>query len=396
MESEAPAARRTVVFKRTPPLPSYLLALAVGPFDTVPITGMSVPGRVVTVKGKGGLAAEAARVAPPLLGALERYFGRPYPFEKLDLLAVPEYWPGAMENPGAITFADQILLIDPAGASVAQRRLLIEVTAHEIAHMWFGDLVTMAWWDDLWLNESFASWMGDKVTQEAFKETEVETRSVEGAQKAMNTDARLTTRAIRQPVGAMDNLLQAADELAYQKGEAVLGMFEAWLGPDVFRQGIRDYLAAHEWGNATAADLWSALSKASGQDVGKPMATFLDQPGVPVVSAMIVDDGKSVRLSQQRFVGAGVKAPPAQWQIPVGVKFSDGGVVQTKTFLLTSASQDFKLGVKNKVVDWIHPTRRARLLPPDGPGLLTTMAEEAATASTRASASGSWATSPRS
>ena len=382
VESETPGgASKTVVFKRTPPLPSYLLAMAVGPFDTVPITGMSVPGRVVTVKGKGALAAEAARVAPPLLGALEKYFGRPYPFEKLDLLAVPEYWPGAMENPGAITFADQILLIDPAGASVAQRRLLIEVTAHEIAHMWFGDLVTMAWWDDLWLNESFASWMGDKVTQEAFKETEVEARSVEGAQKAMNTDARLTTRAIRQPVGAMDNLLQAADELAYQKGEAVLGMFEAWLGPDVFRKGIRDYLAAHEWGNATAADLWSALSKASGKDVGKPMATFLDQPGVPVVSALLVDDGKSVRLSQQRFVHAGVKAPPAQWQIPVGVKFSDGGIVQTKTFLLTSASQDFKLDIKNKVVDWIHPNSGergyyrwtvARIL-------LTTMAEQAAT-----------------
>ena len=382
VESDTPAgASRTVVFKRTPPLPSYLLALAVGPFDTVPIAGMSVPGRVVTVKGKGPLAAEAARVTPPLLAALEKYFGRPYPFEKLDLIAVPEYWPGAMENPGAITFADQILLIDPAGATVAQRRLMIEVNAHEIAHMWFGDLVTMAWWDDLWLNESFASWMGDKVTQEAFKETEVETRSVEGAQKAMNTDARLTTRAIRQPVGAMDNLLQAADELAYQKGEAVLGMFEAWLGPDVFRAGVRDYLAAHEWGNATAGDLWSALSKASGKDVGKSMATFLDQPGVPVVNALLVDDGKSVRLSQQRFVRAGVKAPPAQWHIPVGVKFSDGGVVQTKTFLLTSASQDFKLGIRNQTVDWIHPNsgERGYYRWTVARALLTTMAEEAAT-----------------
>src|SRR5438876_6654753 len=262
-----------------------------------------------------------------------------------------------MENPGAITFADQILLIDPAGASVAQRRLLVEVTAHEMAHMWFGDLVTMAWWDDLWLNESFASWMGDKVTQETFPETEVEVRSVEGAQKAMNTDARLTTRAIRQPVGAMDNLLQAADELAYQKGEAVLGMFETWLGPDLFRKGIRDYLAAHEWGNATAADLWSALSSASGKD-----------------------EGKSVRLAQQRFVLAGVKPPPAQWQIPVGLKYAEAGVVQTKTFLLTSAAQDFKLGVSSPV-DWIHPSAGERgyyrwsVARP----LLTTMAEQAAT-----------------
>jgi alanyl aminopeptidase len=381
VESDTPGGgTRTVVFKRTPPLPSYLLAMAVGPFDTVPIAGLSVPGRVVTVKGKSALAAEAARVAPPLLAALERYFGRPYPYEKLDLLAVPEYWPGAMENAGAITFADQILLIDPAGASVAQRRLLIEVTAHEMAHMWFGDLVTMAWWDDLWLNESFASWMGDKVTQETFPETEVEVRSVEGAQKAMNTDARLTTRAIRQPVAAMDNLLQAADELAYQKGEAVLGMFEAWLGPDLFRKGIRDYLAAHESGNATAADLWSALSRASGKDVGKPMASFLDQPGVPLVSAVLVDEGKSVRLAQQRFVLAGVKPPPGQWQIPVGLKYAEGGVVQTKTFLLTSTAQDFKLGVSSPV-DWIHASAGERgyyrwsVARP----LLTTMAEQAAT-----------------
>jgi cytosol alanyl aminopeptidase len=380
VETEAAASgTRTVVFKRTPPLPSYLLAMAVGPFDTVAIPGLSVPGRIVTVKGKGGLAAEAARVTPPLLSALERYFGRPYPFEKLDLLAVPEYWPGAMENPGAITFADQILLVDPAAATVSQHRLLVEVNAHELAHMWFGDLVTMAWWDDLWLNESFASWMGDKVTQEAFPDIQVETRSVEGAQKAMTTDARLTTRAIRQPVGAMDNLLQAADELAYQKGEAVLGMFEAWISPDSFRKGIRDYLAAHEWGNAAAADLWGALTKASGKDVGKAMATFLDQPGVPLVTATLVNGGKSIRLAQQRFVSAGVKPPPALWQIPVAVKYADGGAVQTRTFLLTSADDEFKLGLKTPVVDWVHPNAGERgyyrwSLPKP---LLITMAEQA-------------------
>ena len=134
-----------------------------GQFDTVPITGLSVPGRVVTVKGAGGMAAEAARVAPPLLAALERYFGRAYPFEKLDLIAVPEFWPGAMENAGAITFADGILLVDPRSASVEQRKLLASVAAHEMAHMWFGNLVTLAWWDDVWLNEAFASWMADKV-----------------------------------------------------------------------------------------------------------------------------------------------------------------------------------------------------------------------------------------
>jgi alanyl aminopeptidase len=360
VESETPAgAAKTVVFKKTPPLPSYLLAIAVGPFETVPIPGLSVPGRVVTVKGASRLAGEAARVTPPLVSALERYFGKPYPFEKLDLLAVPEYWPGAMENPGAITFADQILLLDPAGASVAQRRLMIEVNAHELAHMWFGDLVTMAWWDDLWLNESFASWMGDKVTQEAFPDTQIDVRSVEGAQKAMDVDARLATRAIRQPVRSMDNLLQAADELAYQKGEAVLGMFEAWIGPEPFRKGIRDYLAAHAWGNATAADLWSALSKASGKDVGRPMATFLDQPGVPLVSLELVDGGKGVRLSQRRFVIGGAPPPRATWQVPVTIRYAESGAVRTKPVLLTSESQEFKLDVKAPV-DWIHPNAGER------------------------------------
>jgi len=382
IESDTPAgALKQVVFKRTPPLPSYLLALAIGPFETVPIPGLSVPGRVVTVKGASGLAGEAARVTPSLVSTLEKYFGRAYPFEKLDLIAVPEYWPGAMENAGAITFADQILLVDPAAGGVAQRRLLIEVTAHELAHMWFGDLVTMAWWDDLWLNESFASWMGDKVTQEAFPDTDVEVRSVEGTQRAMNTDARLTTRAMRQPVEAMDNLLQAADELAYQKGEAVLGMFESWMGPAVFQKGIRDYLAAHEWRNAAAEDLWKALSAASGKDVGHAMGTFLDQPGVPLVTAELLEGGKSVRLTQQRFVRAGAAAPPQLWQVPVAIKYSDGAATQTRTVLLTARTQDVKLDVANPPIVWIHPSagERGYYRWSEARPLLTTMADQAAT-----------------
>jgi alanyl aminopeptidase len=372
-------ATRTVVFKRTPPLPAYLLAVAVGPFETVPIPSLSVPGRVVTVKGASALASEAARVTPALVAALERYFGRPYPFEKLDLIAVPQYVFGAMENPGAITFADQILLMDPARATVGDRRFLIAVTAHELSHMWFGDLVTMAWWDDLWLNESFASWMGDKVTQEAFPETDVAVRSEQWAQRAMNVDARPGARAIRQTVKAADNLIMLADELAYDKGQAVLGMFEAWLGPEVFRQGIRDYLAAHEWGNATAGDLWSALSKASAKDVARPMATFLDQPGVPLVSAELADGGKAVRLTQRRFAHAGVVAPPSLWQIPVALKYSDGGAVRTTTLLLSKPTQEFKLDVRNQSVDWIHPNAGERgyyrwsVVRP----MLTTMAEAA-------------------
>jgi cytosol alanyl aminopeptidase len=206
-------------------------------------------------------------------------------------------------------------------------------------------------------------------------------RSVEGAQEAMAVDARLAARAIRQPVTSMDNLLQAADALAYEKGAAVLGMFEAWTGEEAFRAGVRDYLAAHAWGNATAADLWSALGKASGKDVGRAMGTFLDQPGIPLVTAELVDGGKAVRLSQRRFVPAGVSASGApRWQIPVTIKYSADGAVRTRTFLLREASEEFALGIRNPPVDWIHPNAGERgyyrwSVPPV---LLTTMAERAA------------------
>src|SRR5262245_9444342 len=168
-ESRA-GASRVVTFQPTPPLPSYRVASAVGPFETVPIAGMKVPGRVITVQGASALAADAAKAAPKLLASLERYFGRPYPYAKLDLIAAPEFLFGAMENAGAIVFADRALLIDPATASAEQRTRVFSVMAHEMAHQWFGDLVTMKWWDDLWLNESFATWMADKVMDEVYPE----------------------------------------------------------------------------------------------------------------------------------------------------------------------------------------------------------------------------------
>jgi len=235
--------RKTVEFAVTRPLPSYLVAVCSGPLETIPITGLAVPGRVVTVKGASALAAEAARITPLLVKGLESYFGRPYPYAKLDLIAVPEFWPGAMENAGAITFTDRALLMDPARASVAERRQLAEFISHELSHQWFGDLVTMDWWDDLWLNESFATWMGQKTVDHVFPELGVDLYEVNEAHRAMLSDGRLTTRAIRQPVVSMANLLQSADVLAYQKGETVLGMFEHWMGETAFRTGVRDYLS---------------------------------------------------------------------------------------------------------------------------------------------------------
>jgi alanyl aminopeptidase len=350
--------QRTVTFARTKPLPVYLVAIAVGPFDYVPIRGMSVPGRVVTTRGSSPMARTVADIAPSLMKALEKYFGRPYPYEKLDLLAVPEFAAGAMENAGAITFRDEILLVDPATAGVRQRQRLASVTAHEMAHMWFGDLVTMAWWDDLWLNESFASWMGDKVTHEVFPQYNTTVRELSGTQAAMNTDAGATTRAVRQSVEATANIDRLFDELSYQKGQAVLGMLESWLGPEVFRRGVIAYLKEHEWKNATGGDLWAALSAAAGRDITPATLSFLDQGGVPLVSAEMQPDG-ALRLRQQRFLNYGVEAPGGSWKIPVTLRYSDGHQVRTQSVMLESAEQIVKLEGTTAPA-WIHPNAGER------------------------------------
>src|SRR5207245_1619649 len=289
-----------------------------------------------------------------ILDYLNEYYGVPYPLPKLDHISLQDVAAGAMENWGAITYRERILLLDPSTSSTQTRQNITGVMAHELAHMWFGDLVTMRWWDDLWLNESFASWMGDRIADQEFPEYKAQLAQVLSMQAAMTTDAHLSTRAMRQPVETVDNLDQLADELTYDKGQAVLMMFERWLGPQTFRKGVVDYLKAHRWGNATAADLWTSLSKAAGKDVGGPMATFLDQPGVPLVRAEILPGGR-VRLSQQRFLNYGAKTPrPVTWQIPVILKYSNGRTTRTKTLLLSSASRTVTLDGSPHVA-WLHP-----------------------------------------
>jgi alanyl aminopeptidase len=346
--------KRTVVFRTTRPLPTYLLAVAVGPFDMVPIPGTSVPARVVVPKGTGALAADAVRMTPPILVALERYFGSKHPYDKIDLLAVPEYWYGAMENPGAITFRDEILLLDPERATDSAKERLAITLAHELAHMWFGDLVTMAWWDDLWLNESFASWMEDKITAEVFPRFQTKTSQVGAMHRVMSADAQIATRAMRQPVKSVSSLLQAADGLAYNKGASVLAMTESWLSEEAFRKGVLAYLKAHEDGNATGDDLWRALSKASGKDVSSMLRSFLDQPGVPLVTATPLPDGR-VRVKQTRFLNAGTKAKEAQlWRIPVVLKYPAAGGVREQRVLLTQAETVVKLE-SGETPAWVHP-----------------------------------------
>jgi len=344
---------KTLVFSKTKPLPSYLLAIAVGPFDFVPITGLRVPGRVVVPKGSKALATTAARMTPSLFAALERWFTIPYPYEKLDLIAVPEFAPGAMENPGAITYGDRFILFDEKSIGAEERRTFAVFTAHEIAHMWFGDYVTMKWWDDLWLNESFAEWMGDKIADQVYPAYRQPLRALMDSDRAFTVDAQLATHAVRRPVKTMENLYEAADDLAYQKGQAVLNMTERWIGPEVFRKGVVAYLREHAYGSAEGKDLWNALGRASGKDVPGVLASFLDQPGVPMVTAELGTAG-DVTLSQKRFLNYGVTAPEKTlWEIPVTLVWISKGKPRTTSLLLDRERATVKL--PGPAPAWVHP-----------------------------------------
>jgi len=344
---------KTITFKKTEPLPSYLLAITAGPLETVEVTDMPIPTRIVCVKGKSNLTGEAAKITPPILNALVDYFERPYPYEKLDLIAVPEFWAGAMENAGAITFRETALLQDPQLISVSQRQGLITTMAHELAHMWFGDLVTMEWWDDLWLNESFASWMGDKISHQVYPNLGIGISTVETSLRAMNGDARPTALAIRPPDSKTADLLSNIGAV-YSKGQAVLLMMERWLGEATFRKGVLHYLKENEWKNTTAADLWQALSETSGKDVESALGTFIVQPGVPLVTVEMTNNNQ-IQVTQKRFMNFGTEAPEELlWQIPVSIKYSDGQETKEKSFLMTKPEELVELE-NSGPIQWLYP-----------------------------------------
>lgn len=277
----------TYRFAPTPPLPTYLFAVAVGPFEIREAPKAAVPLRLVATKGKTALGELALDAAAAHLELLAGYFDRPYPYAKLDLVAVPELGFGAMENAGLISFREDRVLLDPKTASAEARQAMASSLAHEIAHHWFGNLVTMRWWDDLWLNEGFANWIEGKIIDTWRPATNARLEALRGKLSVMELDALDSARAVRQKVSGSADAEDAFDDITYDKGSAVLGMLEAWLGPDTFRDGVRGYVKAHEFGSATAADLFAALGRASGRDVAKVATTFLDQPGVPLVRAAL-------------------------------------------------------------------------------------------------------------
>ena len=317
--------RDVVRFSQTPPLPSYLVAFTVGPFDLVdvgPSGRKATPTRLVVPRGRASDTAWARESTPRILALLEEYFDRPYPYAKLDQVAIPGVG-FAMEHPGLVTYGMDAIVQRPADETVASRRGWVSVAAHELAHQWFGDLVTMAWWDDTWLNESFASWLGDKVMDRFRPEWRVGVDRAASRSDALDQDSLASARRIRQPITSKDDIYNAFDGVTYGKGQAVLEMVEAWLGEDVFRRGVKAYIDRHADGNAVAADFTTALATAAGRDVGSVLETFLDQTGAPVISAELrCAGGPRLVLSQRPYRALGSPAESKTWKLPVCARLS--------------------------------------------------------------------------
>src|ERR1700751_459686 len=314
-EVSLPNSERRVEFAVTPAMATYLVALFCGEFDKISDHVGKIELNAYTVAGKSESAKFALDTAKKVLPFYEAYFEQPYPLPKLDQIFVPgESW--SMENWGAILYRDTFL-IDPANASSEDQSIAFQLLVHEIAHQWFGDLVTMSWWDDLWLKESFATWMQKKATDYFHPEWKIWTKALSDKQNAMDQDSveasRPIHRTIKDPAQAFDSV-----GITYEKGMTVLRMLEDYLGPDTFRDGIRRYLDAHKYSNATGADFWSALEKGSDKPVLKISASWLDLAGYPIVS--VSRRGRRLTVNQTRFVFRNVQNPLQTWAIPFGIK----------------------------------------------------------------------------
>jgi aminopeptidase N len=314
------ATSHTVTFARSPKMSTYLVAMRVGDFvcrdgavDTTPVRVCSTPDK----RAQTGFALEAAEAAVKFYNS---YFGIKYPFGKLDIIGVPDFAAGAMENAAAITFREVDLLADPQRASINSRKEIAYVVAHEIAHQWFGDLVTMKWWNDIWLNEGFATWMGNKATAAWHPEWHIELTEESDTQTAIGLDALRTTRPIRTNAETPEEINELFDAIAYEKTAAVLRMIEAYVGPDAFEKGVSSYLRKYSYSNAAGEDFWNEVTRVTGKPVDRIMTSFVDQPGVPVLSltTRCVNPGSEITVTQDRFLGAPDARPQTSqtWVLP--------------------------------------------------------------------------------
>jgi len=346
--SDAPEpgeGKHTIKFTTTPKMSTYLVAMAVGDFECNEGTADNIPVRVCGTPDKKPLGTAALRYAEEILKFYNQYYGIPYPFGKLDIVGAPDFEAGAMENTGAIFYRESLLFIDDKNSSVDSHQAVFEVLAHEMAHQWFGDLVTMKWWDNIWLNEGFATWMALKPSQTLHPEWNAALDAVKETDQALQQDALVNTHSIRAKAETPEEINELFDSISYQKAAAVLRMIEAYVSPDVFRRGVNVYLRKYSYANATAEDFWNALTVASGRPVDKIMPTFVDQAGEPLIMVKAACQNPpatqapakkskrrrrvikpvpktQVTVAQQRFWADPEAAPQKeqQWMAPLCVK----------------------------------------------------------------------------
>jgi puromycin-sensitive aminopeptidase len=354
----ADGGRVAVEFATTMVMSTYLVAFVVGPLEvTAPVDAGGVPVRIVHPPGKGHLARYGLEVATFCLRYFAEYYDIDYPGDKLDMVAIPDFAFGAMENLGCVTFREVLLLVDPAEATQPELQNVTDVIAHELAHMWFGDLVTMDWWEGIWLNEAFATFMEMAATDAFRPDWDRWTSFGVARTAAFDVDALRGTRPIEFPVVSPDEAEAMFDVLTYEKGAAVLRMFEQWLGPQEFRSGIRRYLADHAYANTRTSDLWDALEAATGRPVRRVAEAWILQGGFPLVTVDLVDEGRTLRFGQEHFGYAGDRGEddrPAtttrSWPIPIIFSQSSGGVVTVENELVEVDGLDVQLVER---ADWV-------------------------------------------
>ncbi|MEO6065754.1 MAG: M1 family metallopeptidase [Lysobacterales bacterium] len=371
---------KTVRFAETRPLPSYLVAFAVGPWEFVDLGRLGVkptPTRIVVPRGRLADSEFAARAYPLLFERLETWFGIPYPFEKLDHIAIPLTVNFAMENAGLITYGAPGLLALPGAATPRFRRLAANIGTHEISHQWFGNLVTTAWWDDIWLNEAFATWIAEKIVNQWRPDYDHGAARIGARAQAIDADGLTSARQIREPVNSRSDIFNAFDSITYQKGATVIGMFEGWTGEELFRRGVRSYLESRRDGSATAEDFLQSLTQASHLPVALAFNTFLSQNGVPRVEVRLqcgTGDAK-LALTQQRLELLGSRSMDAQqWQIPVCARYGTGTSSRQSCTLMTEPSKTIPLSGGCPAFVFANSAGRGYYVPDYRDGLLAKLA----------------------
>jgi alanyl aminopeptidase len=349
-------------FAQTRPLPTYLVAFAVGPYDVVDY-GMIPPNDVrsrplalrgLAARGEGKRLDYALDNTDGILSALEGYFGTEYPYEKLDLIAAPEYAFGAMENPGLIVYRESLLLLDE-NAPLSQKRSYARVHSHELAHQWFGNLVTPVWWEDIWLNEAFATWMGNKGLTLWQPDGNFNNATLNASLGAMSIDSLSTTRRVREPLARSENVMDQFDGITYRKGGGVLDMFESYVGEENFQKGVRLHMERYADKVATGDDFFQSIADGSGNpDVVAAMKSFVDQKGLPLVK--VVANGTQFEASQSRYAPLGSAIEQSQvWQIPVVLKEGYGDEVRETKIMLKARELDSADLYPDETPDWIMP-----------------------------------------